>query len=76
MHYTTNVNEERIPSERHEDTNILAKTCIPKFINIKNCVIEGCNAQGIYLEGPAVVNIYNTLIIDNRKEGICFDWGT
>lgn len=76
MHCTSNINEEKIPDKCHENKSILAKTCIPSFINISNSLVHGCNAQGIYLEGPAFVNICNSIISDNRKEGICFDWGT
>lgn len=75
MHCTSSINEDKIPAKSHEDVSISSKNSIPKYINIENCIVQGCNAQGIYLEGPAFVNIFNSLIIDNRKEGICFDWG-
>ena len=76
MHCTESINISMIPNDCHEDVNILSKIFLPQHIIISNCTIQGCAAQGIYLEGAAYVYIRNSLIADNRKEGICFDWGT
>ena len=76
MHCTQSINNSMIPNDCHEDVNILSKIFLPQHIIISNCTIQGCAAQGIYLEGAAYVYIRNSLIADNRKEGICFDWGT
>ena len=65
-----------IPEQCHEPLSIEEKTFRPQKILIKSCILSECRAQGIYLEGAVNCLIENNTIIDNNKEGICFDWGS
>jgi parallel beta-helix repeat protein len=65
-----------IPEQYHEPLPIDNKTQRPNHILIKNCMITHCRAQGIYLEGTVNCLIEDNIILNNNKEGICFDWGS
>ncbi|MDW7773266.1 MAG: right-handed parallel beta-helix repeat-containing protein [Desulfobulbaceae bacterium] len=71
-----NVTLEHIPEEIHEPLPITDKTQRPHHILIKNCTITHCRAQGIYLEGAVNCLIEDNILLNNNKEGICFDWGS
>ncbi len=65
-----------IPERCHEPIPITGKKQRPHHILIKNCFAAHCRAQGMYLEGAVNCIIEDNILIDNNKEGICFDWGS
>ncbi len=65
-----------IPESYHEALPITSKGQRPHHILIKNCMATHCRAQGIYLEGAVNCLIEDTILLNNNKEGICFDWGS
>lgn len=65
-----------IPEQYHEALPISSKKERPHHILIKNCTLAHCRAQGIYLEGAVNCLIEDNILINNNKEGICFDWGS
>ncbi|MBU0946536.1 MAG: right-handed parallel beta-helix repeat-containing protein [Proteobacteria bacterium] len=70
------VTPSHIPERYHEPLPISSKQQRPHHILIKNCIITHCRAQGIYLEGAVNCLIEDTVLVNNNKEGICFDWGS
>ncbi len=75
-HTSPNVTTAQIPEQIHEELPITSKTQRPHHIVIKNCTITHCRAQGIYLEGAVNCLVENNILLNNNKEGICFDWGS
>jgi parallel beta-helix repeat protein len=71
-----NISSADIPEKYHEPIPIDGKLQRPHHIHIKNCSISHCRAQGIYLEGAINCIIEDTILLNNNKEGICFDWGS
>jgi hypothetical protein len=67
---------DEIPEACHEALPITQKSCRPRQLLIEQCVFSGCRAQGLYLEGALNNLIRDNLIMDNNKEGVCFDWGS
>ncbi len=70
------VTPSHIPEHYHEPLPISNKKQRPHHILIKNCIITHCRAQGIYLEGAVNCLLEKNTLINNNKEGICFDWGS
>ncbi|MCP3931923.1 MAG: right-handed parallel beta-helix repeat-containing protein [Bacteroidetes bacterium] len=70
------VTASQIPEHCHESLPISEKDRRPHHILIKNCSVTQSRAQGIYLEGVVNCVIEDNLLIQNNKEGICFDWGS
>ena len=70
------VTSAHIPEQYHEPLPITSKQQRPHHILIKNCTITHCRAQGIYLEGAINCLIEDNVLVNNNKEGICFDWGS
>ncbi|MBU1417895.1 MAG: right-handed parallel beta-helix repeat-containing protein [Proteobacteria bacterium] len=70
------ITPEDIPERYHEALPIDKKKRRPHHILTKNCTITHCRAQGIYLEGAVNCLIEDTVLVNNNKEGICFDWGS
>lgn len=75
-HTSPNITSAHIPEKYHEPLPITSKTQRPHHIAIKGCNISNCRAQGIYLEGAVNCLIEENIILNNNKEGICFDWGS
>jgi parallel beta-helix repeat protein len=70
------VTPSHIPEHYHEPLPIISKNQRPHHILIKNCIITHCRAQGIYLEGAVNCLLEENTLLNNNKEGICFDWGS
>jgi parallel beta-helix repeat protein len=64
------------PQHYHEPVSIIDKPQRSRNIIIRNCTLTKCRAQGIYLEGATNCLITENNILENNKEGICFDWGS
>lgn len=73
---TPNVQLEDVPDRCHEARSIAAKVKRPSFITIDRLSARRHRAQGVYLEGAVGIDITRSSLIENNKEGICFDWGT
>lgn len=70
------ITPEDLPENCHEPLSIAQKTWRPRTIVIRNTTCSDCRAQGIYLEGAVNCLMQNNVLINNNKEGICFDWGS
>lgn len=70
------VGPEHIPDRCHESIPITAKNKRPHRIIIERCIATHCRAQGVYLEGAVNCLLEKNLLLQNTKEGICFDWGS
>jgi len=75
-HTSPAVTPAHVPERIHEALPITAKTMRPRHILIRNCLLSHCRAQGIYLEGALNCLIEDNILLNNNKEGICFDWGS
>ena len=75
-HCTPHIEAEHVPEQCHEARSISEKTKRPTQILVEDVRVEGCRAQGIYLEGAIACTIRRAALLRNNKEGICFDWGT
>jgi O-antigen biosynthesis protein len=75
-HTSPAVTPEHVPERVHEPLPITAKTQRPHHLLIRNCTLTHCRAQGIYLEGALNCLIEDNILLNNNKEGICFDWGS
>ncbi len=70
------ITPEDLPENCHEPLSIEQKTWRPRTIVIRNTTCSDCRAQGIYLEGAVNCLMQNNILLNNNKEGICFDWGS
>ena len=70
------ITPEDLPERCHEPLSIEQKSRRPRTIVIQDTTCADCRAQGIYLEGAVNCLVQNNIIINNNKEGICFDWGS
>lgn len=70
------ITPEDLPERCHEPLPIDQKTWRPQAILIHRTTCYDCRAQGIYLEGAVNCLIQSNMLINNNKEGICFDWGS
>ncbi len=66
----------QVPEQCHEPLPISAKTKRPHHLVIRDCLVTHCRAQGIYLEGAINCLIEDNVMLNNNKEGVCFDWGS
>ncbi len=73
---TAEIGVEQIPEQCHEARSIEEKINRPYAIVIEQCVLSEHRAQGIYLEGAINCLIQHNQIVNNNKEGVCFDWGS
>ena len=75
-HVSPSIEWRDLPHAYHEPLPIAAKTHLPEKIVIEENVLEGCRAQGLYLEGAVNTLVRDNLVVANNKEGICLDWGS